>query len=419
MGKQTTLRPNMTRQFDSRMKSRSTIKLRFDVPLLLVTITLLVIGGIMVFSASWDFSQAVYESSSYIFIRQLQLIGLSLVAMVGLSLFDYRKYEPFALVPIIISIGLLAGVAIFGDVRHGAARAIFEGSYQPSELAKLATIYYLSVWLVAKKDVLNKITFGLIPLMVILGFVSGLIYLQPDISAMMTVILIGGVMFFLANVDIRQILVLTGGAGGIGFIVARFIPTGVNRVNEYILGLENITNSSYHVRRSIEAFVTGGWFGVGIGRGDTKMTGLPFPHTDSIFAVIGEEAGLLGAALVVILFTLLLWRGLMIAKNAPDEQGKLLAAGITLWIVFEAFVNMAGMIGLLPFAGNTLPMISAGGSNLLMTLAGIGLLFNISRLSSETEHEAQWRPFGEVVSMRRRNRRGRVSRTRRATRSNS
>jgi Bacterial cell division membrane protein len=171
--------------------------------------------------------------------------------------------------------------------------------------------------------------------------------------------------------------------------------------------------ASYHVQRSLESVVRGGLFGVGIGRGSTKFTGLPVAHTDSIFAVIAEETGLLGAAGVIILYMIILWRGLAIASRAPDLLGKLLAAGCTLWIVLEAPINMGVMVNLLPFAGNALPFISAGGSSLTMCLAAVGLIMNVSRVSNRETTSQKGRPFSAVVDLRRRDGRRSVSRPRR------
>jgi cell division protein FtsW len=163
----------------------------------------------------------------------------------------------------------------------------------------------------------------------------------------------------------------------------------------------------------LEALVKGSWFGVGIGRAETKLTGLPVPPTDSIFAVIGEEVGLLGSTVVVILFAVLLWRGLKIANNAPDGLGRLLAAGLCIWLAIEAFINMAVIVGLVPFAGNALPFISYGGSNLVVSLAAIGILLNISRVSARSQ-EKEERSLDAVIDLRRRDRRWGVSSARRS-----
>jgi cell division protein FtsW len=169
------------------------------------------------------------------------------------------------------------------------------------------------------------------------------------------------------------------------------------------------------VRRSFEAIVNGGIFGTGIGSGKTKLLGLPVPPTDSIFAVVAEELGLIGSVILIGLYTSVVWRGMVIARRAPDMLGTLLASGLALWIGLEALVNMAVMVGLMPFAGNALPFISAGGSNLVVSLGAIGIILNISRQSGMTVEEGNdWRSFGAVVDLRWRNRRRRVSRARRS-----
>jgi cell division protein FtsW len=169
------------------------------------------------------------------------------------------------------------------------------------------------------------------------------------------------------------------------------------------------------VVRSFEAIVRGGLFGAGIGRANTKFTGLPVAPTDSIFAVIAEETGIVGAVIVIILFIAFLWRGLTIARNAPDMLGQLLAAGITVWIFLEAIINMSVLVNLLPFAGNALPFISYGGSNLTMALVGVGIVMSVARQSSINNNEEERRPLNAVVSVRRDDGRRRVSGARRSS----
>jgi cell division protein FtsW len=270
----------------------------------------------------------------------------------------------------------------------------------------------LAVWLNARKDKLSNIYFGLFPLACILGVLGGLIIVQPDLSAVVTIFAIGGLMFFLAGGEIRQIAVLLVVAVVFGVLVIQVHPTGSERIADYMSGLKDPTEGSYHMMRSVESFVNGGWFGVGIGRATAKVTGLPVPPTDSIFAVVGEEAGVFGASMLVFLYGLLLWRGLIIAKRAPDELGAMIAAGITIWICLEAFINMSVLVNLLPFAGNALPFISAGGSNLVASLAGVGILMNISRISIRKKEE-KGKLFNAVIDLRRRDGRRSVSSARR------
>lgn len=391
-----------------------------DMPLLLTVIALTVFGLIMLYSASFDYSFNEYGSAAYMFLRQLRWLGIGVVAAFILSLFDYHLWRKLIVFAMLGTIGLLVAVLLINEIRLGATRTLFQGSYQPSELAKLMAVIYLSVWLYAKRDELHRVGFGLIPLGVILGIIGGLIYLQPDLSAAGTVLILGGLLFFLAGADIKQIVFLLALALVIGWVVVQFSDTGRDRVGSFIAGFQNPTNASYHVRRSFEAIVKGGVFGVGVGQANTKLTGLPFAPTDSIFAVVAEELGLFGSALLIALYGALIWRGLVVARRAPDMLGTLLASGVTFWIALEAVINMAVMVGLMPFAGNALPFVSAGGSNLVSTLCAVGIVLNISRQGVEMRNleEDEWRSFGAVVDLRRWNGRRRVSRSRRSQRAN-
>jgi cell division protein FtsW len=392
-------------------KPHRSVRLHLDVPLLLVTITLLIFGMLMVYSASWDFSFQYNGSSTYILKRQLSFMAAGVVTIIFLTWMDYHYWRRLAVPAMAVTIAGLIIVLLIGDERHGAMRTLFNGSIQPSELAKLVTVIYLSVWLYSKRDQLSDVSFGLIPLAVILGVVGGLIFMQPDISAVLTIMLLGGLLFFLAGGDLRQIAVVMVLGVIVGWIVVQSggaKGTGSQRWHDFIIGLKDPLQASYHVRRSLEAFAKGGLFGVGMGNASTKLTGLPVPHTDSIFAVVGEETGFVGSTILVILYSLFLWRGLTIARRAPDGLGRLMAVGATLWLATEAFINMAVMLGLMPFAGNALPFISVGGSNLLVSMAAVGILLNISRLSEKTVEQEE-KTFGEVVNLRWRDRRRRVS----------
>ena len=386
-----------------------------DVPLLLVVVALLVFGLIMLFSASYDFSLGVYGNPMKMFNRQLLWMVIGTFLAMILSFIDYHNWRKLAVLAMIATILLLIGVLILSEIRFNAKRSFIEGSIQPSELAKLVTIIYLTVWLFSKRHSLQDIQLGLIPLGVILGIVGGLIYLQPDLSAAATVFILGGLLFFLAGGDIKQISLLLLAALFVGWLIVQINPTGAERVGDFLNGIKDPTQASYHVQRSFEAIVNGGIFGTGIGRGETKLLSLPVPPTDSIFAVVAEELGLLGCLVLIGLYSGLVWRGMVIARRAPDMLGTLLASGLALWIGVEALINMAVMVGLMPFAGNALPFISAGGSNLVVTLAAIGILLNISRqtgLAGEAGND--WRSFGAVVDLRWRNRRRRIPRSRRA-----
>ena len=392
----------------------------FDLPLLVIMVALLVFGAIMLFSASWDFSLGIYGSPTYMFNRQLMWIGFGVAAAIALAFFDYHHWRRFVVPAMAVTILLLIAVLLTSEIHLGAKRNLCaSGSCQPSELAKLVSILYLSVWLHSKRAALHDIQLGLIPLGIILGVVGGLIYQQPDLSAAATILMMGGLLFFLAGGDLKQIGVLLVVAVVAAWIVASISVTGIQRVTDFIAGLKDPLQASYHVRRSFEAIVNGGWFGVGIGRAQSKLTGLPVPPTDSIFAVVVEELGLIGSMILMAIYAVLVWRGFVIARRAPDMLGTLLASGLVFWIGVEALINMAVMVGLLPFAGNALPFISAGGSSMVVSLAAIGILFNISRQNGEgTMTDEDWRSYSAVVDLRGWNRRRRISRPGRTQRPN-
>lgn len=400
----------------ARKKSQSAWRpprLGLDIWLIIVVFTLLVFGLLMVYSASTDYSMVVLgEEPSYMFKRQVifALIGIAVAAF--LAWFDYHRFKKWAIPIIVVTIIGLAVVLFVNEVINNAARTLFQGSGQPSEFAKLAVVIYLAVWLFARKEQLGSVSFGLLPLSVILGIIGGLILLQPDLSATVTIFIIGGIMFFLAGGDLRQILFFLVIGTLVGWVVFTFHPTGSQRLSEYVISIQDLTQAPLHLSRSLEALVKGSWFGVGIGRAETKLTGLPVPPTDSIFAVIGEEVGILGSTVIIVLNVVLLWRGLKIAQVAPDGLGKLLAAGLSIWLAIEAFINMAVIVGLVPFAGNALPFISYGGSNLFVSLAAIGILLNISRVSARSQ-EKEERSLNAVIDLRRRDRRWGVSSSRR------
>lgn len=393
---------------------------RVDVALLLTVVAIVVFGLLMLYSASWDFSLAVFDSPTYMFTRQLLWLAGGAAAAFIASRVDYHILRGLAVPVMGVTILALIAVLIVNEIRLGASRTLYEGSIQPSEMAKLVIIIYLCVWLYAKRDQIHDVQLGLIPLGIILGIVGGLIYRQPDLSAAATVLILGGLLFFLAGGDLKQIVFLLVLAVIAAWVVVQISPTGQERISAYLAGIKDPTSASYHVRRSLEAIVKGGWFGVGLGRADTKLTGLPVPPTDSIFAVIAEELGLFGALITTAMYAVLVWRGLVIARRAPDMLGSLLATGVAFWIGLEASINMAVMVGLLPFAGNALPFISAGGSNLTASLAAMGILMNISRqggtapADEPTEPGSGRRTFGAFADLRRGNGRRGVSRARRS-----
>jgi cell division protein FtsW len=383
-----------------------------DLILIATVIALCIFGLLMLYSASTDFSYLNYGSQTFMFNKQLIFLAGGILVAFAASRVDYHLYRRFALPLMVVAVILLIAVLLTRDMRNGAIRTFFGGSVQPSELAKLVMILYLSVWLYSKQEYMHDIHLGLIPLGVILGGIAGLVYLEPDLSATITIFLLGGLLFFLAGGELRQIILFCLVALVAGWLVVQISSTGRARMASYLAGLKDPLKSSSHVLWSLEAVYRGKWFGVGIGNATTKLIGLPFSATDSIFAVIVEELGLFGALALIGLYGILLWRGLVIASRAPDLLGSVMAAGLTFWIIIEALINMTMIIGLIPVAGNALPFVSAGGSNLISTLTAIGILLSISRQSGPRAPAEikERRSYSATVDLRRRDRRRSVSR---------
>jgi cell division protein FtsW len=384
-----------------------------DLILIAAVIALCLFGLLMLYSASTDFSLLNYNSPTYMFNKQLIFLVSGILIAFLVSRMDYHQWRRYALLLMGLTIFLLIAVLMIKDIRNGAVRTFFGGSVQPSEMAKLVTILYLSVWLSSKQEYLHDIQLGLVPLAIILGGIAGLIYLEPDLSATITIFLLGGLLFFLAGGDLRQIVLFSLVALVAGWVVVQLSSTGRVRMASYLAGLKDPLKSSDHVLWSLEAVFKGKWFGVGIGNATTKLIGLPFSATDSIFAVIVEELGFFGALGLIGLYGILLWRGLVIASRAPDLLGSVMAAGLTFWIIIEAIINMTMIIGLIPVAGNALPFVSAGGSNLISTLAAIGILLGISRQSGKKvlAERNERRLYSASVDLRRRDRRRGISRS--------
>ncbi|MCC7362232.1 MAG: cell division protein FtsW [Anaerolineales bacterium] len=398
--------------------------LPFDGMLLVIVGGLVGVGLMMVYSTTFDWSYRAYGDPAYIFLRQVQWLLLGLLVLAITAWMPYRWWKRLAVLMMFVTLGLLVLVLLFGTTTFNAQRSFFNGSVQPSELAKFVTILYLAVWLDSKSDRLHQWSYGIVPFGLIVGVIAALILAQPDISAAGTIVLVAALMFFIGGADILQmaIVALIGSVTAMGIL--QFYSTGRQRLADYLAGVQDLTQASWHVQQAAIAFVNGGLFGRGLGESHQKFGFLPTPHTDSIFAILGEELGLVGCLLLISLFVFLAWRGFRIAAQARDKLGAMLASGIVLWVILEALINIAVMVGVLPFAGNALPFISYGGSSLVINLAAVGVLLSVSRRETADENvPRKTRNAGLLLKMlsqvanpdatldlSRRDRRGRVSR---------
>ena len=360
--------------------------LPIDGLLIVIVGALVALGLMMVYSTTFDWSYQAYGDPSLIFFRQVSWLGIGIVAMIVCALMPYRWWMRLAVPMMGVTLAALVAVQLIGAVKFNAQRSLFNGSVQPSELATFATIIYLAVWLDSKNDRLRDLSYGVGPFGIIVGVVAGLILLQPDLSAAGMLVMIAILMFFIGGADIVQ-MGLVGAVGSVAaFVVLQISATGRQRLAEYFAGIKDVTQASWQLQQAAIAFINGGVFGRGLGESHQKFGFLPTPHTDAIFAVIGEELGLIGCVIVILLFVALAWRGFRIATGARDQLGAVMASGIIMWVILAAALNISVNLGLFPYSGHALPFISYGGSSLVVTLAGMGVLLSISRREQSDEN---------------------------------
>ncbi|MGQ9886851.1 MAG: FtsW/RodA/SpoVE family cell cycle protein [Aggregatilineales bacterium] len=389
---------------------RQRIGIALDPYLLIVVGGLLAIGVMMVYSTTFDWSYQSFGSESYILLQHLRNLAIGTVVLVLLAFIDYRVWKRFAVWLLLGVIALLIAVLLFGDDAFGARRSLIRGSLQPGEAAELAMVVYMAAWLGSRRTRVRSFLYGLIPFAVLVGIVGSLVMLQPDLSSAAMIFAACGVMFFLAGADLLQLGVAGGVAAGIGWALSQRISYAQGRLTSFVDSLSDLTQAHYQVQQAVIAFLNGGWTGVGLGEGRQKFGFLPAPHTDSIFAVIGEELGIIGAGFVVLLYVALAVRGFQTSRRAPDTFGALLAAGITVWIVLKALLNIAVMTALVPPTGAVLPFISFGGSSLVVLMAGAGLLLSVGRVRARLMSAPERRNVFAPYDRGGRNGRTRVSR---------
>ncbi len=340
---------------------------------------LLLFGLLVSFSASSRIGAAMTGDVAYFLKRQILWIGIGVVAGGVMLSVDYRVWRRYSVLLMICTLLGLALMLVLGSEVFGAGRWLLaSGSIQPSELAKLTVVIYVADWLSGKRDEIRDLQMGLIPFAILVGLICGLVVMQNDLSTALVIGLVASAMFFTAGAHLGQML----GAGAVAsLVVALFIassPFRRGRIRSFLDPMSDPTGEGFQVIRSLVSFQNGGLFGVGLGQGQEKEV-LPAPHTDAIFAVLGEELGLAGSLLMLAIFAFFIWRGLRIAAGAPDRFSSLLATGLTAWIGIQALVNMAVATKSIPPTGIPLPMVSFGGSSMISCLMAVGLLANLSR----------------------------------------
>lgn len=342
-------------------------------------------GLVMIASSSMVISLEKYGSNFTYVLRQIGSLIIGLILMFLTYKIDYRFWKKNAIWLFLIAVVLLILVFVpgIGVEINGARRWIGIGKYsfQPAEIIKLTFIIYLAAWLDHKNEKIKKLFSGFLPFIILIAVVAFLIMRQPDLGTMSVIVLVSAIMFFVSGANLLH---LGLGAGFLVILMAILIKAAPYRLQRLLVFINPSLDSqgaAYHINQALLAIGTGGLWGLGFGQSKQKYLYLPMAHTDSIFAIIAEELGFIRTSLVLIAFLFLGLRGYKIAKNAPDNFSKLLATGITSWILIQTCINIAAMLNLVPMTGVPLPFISFGGSSLIFLLAAVGIMLNISKVS--------------------------------------
>lgn len=352
--------------------------------LLLGTVATLMFLGLL-FLSSASATEAFYRyHDTYRLVKQQLLHGI----LPGLFLFyvalrtDYARLKKFSKIFLLLCFALLLLVFISSlRNQYGTAQSwiVFGGfSFQPSELVKLAYIAYLASWLDNRGIEIQSWSRATIPFLIILGMISALIIKQPDFGTLLIIICIALSMFFVAGASWKHLVYIISTGIVAFFVLIKAAPYRMNRFVAWWNPDIDPQGIGWQLKQSLIAIGSGGWWGAGLGHSKQKSY-VPMPANDSIFAIISEEIGFVFTVGIIFLFLVLLWRGLMIARRAPDYYSRFFAIGIVVWLTAQVFINIAGLLQVMPITGVPLPFISLGGSNMVVTLMGIGILANISR----------------------------------------
>jgi len=364
-----------------------------DYTILVVVVALAAVGILMVYSSSAMKGYLSAEADTFQTVGpQIQWALLGLLAMVGMMRVDYRYLRLASIPGYVIALGLLVLVFVdeYNIVIGGSARWLKLGplpAIHPAEMAKLALIVYLAHWFAKRGTRVGSFWGGVIPFLIIAGPVIALVFREPDLGTTIVISLTAFTMYFVAGANVVHLGGLVGLAG-FAAIAVGLAGYQMDRIRVWLNPWSDPLGSGYHTVQGLLALGLGGVFGSGLG--ESRMAGglfVPNAFNDFIFAIIGEEFGLIGAGVVIALFVLLAYAGIRVALGAPDTFGALLAAGITAWLCIQAFINIGVVVTLVPITGITLPFISAGGSSLIISFAAIGILLSISR---ETIEKGTW-----------------------------
>ncbi len=362
---------------------------RPDYAIFVTTVALVVIGLIFVYSSSFAIALAAYGNVNYFIIRQLAAALAGFVLMYFLMRFDYHRLRYMSPLLMLVAMLSLFAVLVVGEANYGARRWVAVGSLpplQPSEFAKLAIIIYISAWLVSRGPNVRSFALGFMPFVLLVSVVSVLVLLEPDTGTAAIIVLTTVTLFFIAGASFAHLLAL-GAAGSVTSLLL-VLAEGyrADRLFAFASAEQEPTERGFHILQLLIALGSGGIKGLGLGVSRQKFFYIPGAHTDGVFAIIGEETGFIGAMLVIALFAFLVYRGLRVAMMARDDFGRYIAIGIVAWIAYQTLINLGGITRSIPLTGIPLPFVSYGGSSLIVLMAAIGVLLNVSRYTTEQKY---------------------------------
>jgi len=366
-----------------------------DQVLLFVTITLALVGLVMMFSASAVMAGKRFDDSWYYLKRQLIWLTLGLTLLHLVSRIDYIWWKRLAwpLLGLVMVLLVMVLVPSISGFINGARRWLPLGpiSVQPAEMAKLSVVIYLAGYLARKEDRLQDFASGLLPPLLIIGMLSGLILREPDLGTVVVMGLVVGALLFVGGARLSHLFMFALCSILIGLALVLTSEYRLPRLLTFLDPSKDPLNAGHQITQSFLAFGNGGLFGVGLGEGKQKLLFLPEPHTDFVLALVGEEIGFVGTAIIILLFAVFVIRGFQISTRARTPFGRYLGVGITTLIGIQALINACVVTGLLPTKGLTLPFVSYGGSSLVVSLIAVGILLSISRDRQAGREEARHR----------------------------
>jgi cell division protein FtsW len=364
--------------------------------ILLVGAMILLFAGLLaVYTSSFAVAYHEYGDANFFVKRQVIFAVIGVAAMAVFMRIDYNALRTLS-VPMLLAAlaGLLLVLTPLGVERNGATRWLEYGpvSVQPSEFAKLAVIVYISAWLASRGKAISKFSLGFVPFVLLLSIIGALIISEPDMGTTVIIVLVACTLFFVAGAPLTHLGLLLGAGAAVSYAVISTKDYQLDRLTAFVSPESDPQGLGFQVLQLLIALGSGGPFGLGWAASRQKHLYVPGSHTDGVFAILGEEIGFIGLMFVLGMFAFFIYRGLRVTLKSRDDFGRLLSIGIVAWIAYQTLINIAGITRTIPLTGVPLPFMSYGGSALISLMAGVGILLNVSRYTSEPSYAERTKP---------------------------